>query len=32
MKISGKMCFMIILKITKNEGFTTSLENTVLEL
>ena len=31
MKFSGKMCLMIILKVTKNQGFTPSLENTVLE-
>ena len=28
MKFSGKMCFEIILKVTKNEGFTLSLEDT----
>ena len=26
------MCLTIILKVTKNESFTSSLENTVLEL
>ena len=31
MKFSGKMCFKIILKVTKNQGFTLSLEDTVLE-
>ena len=31
MKFSGKMCFKIILKITKNQGFTLSLEDTLLE-
>ena len=29
MKFSGKMCLMIILKVTKNQGFTTFLENKV---
>ena len=28
MKFSGKMCFKIILKVTKNQGFTLSLEDT----
>ena len=28
MKFSGKMCLMIILKVTKNQGFTLSLEDT----
>ena len=28
MKISGKMCFMIILKLTKNQGSALSLEDT----
>ena len=28
MKFSGKMCFEIILKVTKNQGFTLSLEDT----
>ena len=28
MKFSGKMCFEIILKVTKNEGFTLSSEDT----
>ena len=27
----SRMCLMIILKVTKNQGFTPSLENTVLE-
>ena len=31
MKFSGKMCFEIILKVTKNQGFTLSLEDTVFE-
>ena len=31
MKFSGKMCLMIILKVTKNQGFTLSLEDTVFE-
>ena len=31
MKISGKMCLMIILKVTKNQGFTLSLEDTFFE-
>ena len=31
MKFSGKMCLMIILKVTKKKGFTPSLENTVLK-
>ena len=30
-KFSGKMCFKIILKVTKNQGFTLSLENTFFE-
>ena len=30
-KFSGKMWLMIILKFTKEQGFTLSLENTVLE-
>ena len=30
-ELSGKMCLMIILKVTKKQGFTSSLENTVLE-
>ena len=29
-KFSGKMCLMIILKVTKIEGFTPSLEKTIL--
>ena len=31
MKFSGKMCFKIILKVTKNQGFTLSLEDTFFE-
>ena len=31
MKFSGKMCVKIILKVTKNEGFTLSLEDTFFE-
>ena len=31
MKFSGKMCLMIILKVTKNQDFATSLENALLE-
>ena len=31
MKFSGKMCFKIILKITKNQSFTLSLEDTFFE-
>ena len=31
MKFSGKMCLMIILKVTKIQGFTLSLEDTLLE-
>ena len=31
MKFSGKMCLMIIIKVTKNHGFTLSLEDTFLE-
>ena len=31
MKFSGKMCLMIILKATKNQGFTLSLEDTFFE-
>ena len=30
MKFSGKMCLMIILKVTKNQGFTLSLEDTLI--
>ena len=30
-KFSGKMCFKIILILTKNQGFTFSLENTFCE-
>ena len=28
MKFSGKMCLKIILKVTKNQGFTLSVEDT----
>ena len=31
MKFSGKMCFEIILKVTKNQGFTLTLEDTFFE-
>ena len=31
MKFSGKMCFKIILKVTKNQAFTFSLEDTFFE-
>ena len=31
MKFSGKMCFNIILKVTKNQGCTLSLEDTFFE-
>ena len=31
MRFSGKMWLMIILKVTKNQGFTLSLEDTVFE-
>ena len=31
MKCSGKMCLMIILKVTKNQGFTLCLEDTIFE-
>ena len=31
MKFSGKMCFKIILKVTKNQGFTLSLEDNFFE-
>ena len=31
MKFSGKICLMIILKVTKNQGFTLSLEDTFFE-
>ena len=30
-KFSGKMCLMIILKVTKKQGFSPSLGKTVLE-
>ena len=30
-KFSGKMCFEIILKVTKNQGFTLSLEDAFFE-
>ena len=31
MKFSGKMCFKIILKVTKNQGSTLSIEDTFFE-
>ena len=31
MKFSGKMCFEIILRVTKNQGFTLSLKDTFFE-
>ena len=31
MKFSGKMCLMIILKVTKKQSFTISLEDTFFE-
>ena len=31
MKFSGKICLKIILKVTKNQGFTLSLEDTFIE-
>ena len=31
MKFSGKICFEIILRVTKNQGFTPSLEDTFFE-
>ena len=31
MKFSGKMCPMIILKVTENQAFTLSLEDTFFE-
>ena len=31
MKFSGKMCLMIILKVTENQDFTLSLEDTFFE-
>ena len=31
MKFSGKMCLMIITKVTKNHGFTLCLEDTIFE-
>ena len=31
MTFSGKMCFKIILKVTKYQGFTLSLEDTFFE-
>ena len=31
MNFSRKMCFNIALKITKNQGFTLSLEDTIFE-
>ena len=30
-KFSGKMCLMIILKVTKNQGITLCLEDTIFE-
>ena len=32
MKFSGKMCLIIMLKVTKNLGFALSLEYTLLEI
>ena len=31
MKFSGKMCLVIILKVTKNQGFTLCLEDIIFE-
>ena len=31
MNFSGTMCLMIILKVTKNQGFTLYLEDTIFE-
>ena len=31
MKFSGKTCLKIILKVTKNQGFTLSIEDTFFE-
>ena len=31
MKFSGNMCLMIILKVTKNQGFTLCLEDTIFK-
>ena len=31
MQFSGKMCLMIILRVTKNHGFTLCLEDTIFE-
>ena len=31
MKFSEKICLMIMLKVTKNQGFTLSLEDTLFE-
>ena len=31
MRLSGKMCFKIILKVTKNQGFNLCLEDTIFE-
>ena len=31
MKFSGKMCLMIILKVTKNQGLTVSSDDTFFE-
>ena len=30
-KFSGKLCLTLILKVTKNQSFTFSIENAVLE-
>ena len=32
MKLSGNMCLMIILNVTKKQGFNLSLENTLFQL
>ena len=31
MKFSGKMCLKVILKVTKNQGLTLSIEDTFFE-
>ena len=31
MKFSEKVCLKIVVKVTKNQGFTKSLENTILK-
>ena len=31
MESSGKMCFKIVLKVTKNQGLTLSLEDAIFE-